>query len=116
MVALNFMKQFADDVSSGRKRQTIREKTKARAGCDLQLYYGQRTKQCRKLGDAVCTSVTKVVIMASGVQPQGGVFTAGYQADFFAQQDGFKTYADMWAFFKDRANENGEFIGYLVKW
>lgn len=116
MVALNFMKQFADDVESGKKRQTIREKTKAKSGCDLQLYYGQRTKQCRKLGEAVCVSVQKVIIMAAGVQPQGGVFTAGYQADEFAKRDGFKDFASMWDFFRGRVNEHGEFIGYLVRW
>jgi hypothetical protein len=116
MVALNFMQQFAADVSNGKKRQTIREKTKAKAGCDLQLYTGQRTKSCRKLGEAVCVSVQKVVIMATGVQQQGSTFCAGYQADEFAKRDGFNDYAEMWAFFKDRANEHGEFIGQLVRW
>lgn len=116
MVALNFMPQFASDVESGKKRQTIRENTKAKTGCSLQLYTGQRTKKCKKLGDTVCVSVQKVVIMASGIQQQGSTFCAGYQADEFAKRDGFKTYADMWAFFKGRANEHGEFIGFLVKW
>lgn len=116
MVALNFMKQFVSDIESGKKRQTIRENTKAKSGCYLQLYYGQRTKQCRKLGDAICISVQKVVIMATGVQQQGSTFCAGYQAEAFAQADGFKTYAEMWDFFKGRANEHGEFIGFLIRW
>ena len=116
MVALSFKKEFADAVSSGQKHQTIRENTKAKAGVALQLYYGQRTKQCRKLKDAVCVSVQKITVMQAGVQVAGSTFVAGIRADDFAKADGFQTYADMWEFFKDRANEHGEFIGYLVKW
>lgn len=116
MVALNFMKQFAGDVENGKKRQTIREKTKARHGCRLQLYTGQRTKACRLLGDVECVSVQKVTLMASGLQQHGSTFCAGYQADEFAKRDGFLSYGDMWSFFKSRANEHGEFIGYLIKW
>lgn len=116
MVALNFMKQFVEDVESGKKRQTIRENTKAKSGCTLQLYYAQRTKQCRKLKETGCISVQKVILLKTGVQVVGNTFTAGYRADGFAQADGFKTYADMWEFFAPRANENGEFIGYLIKW
>lgn len=116
MVALNFQKQFAADVETGRKRQTIRENTKARAGCALQLYYGQRTKQCRKLKDAVCISAQRVTLMKTLAQPQGTAAVMGINLEEFAQADGFKTYADMWAFFEPRANEEGEFHGYLVRW
>ncbi|KAF0093464.1 MAG: hypothetical protein E1N59_2865 [Puniceicoccaceae bacterium 5H] len=64
MPALNFSKQFADLVESGAKGQTIRETRKQpiKPGDTLYLYTGQRTKSCRKLMDAVCTSVKPITL------------------------------------------------------
>jgi hypothetical protein len=115
VVALNFT-MFVDKVESGEKRQTIRANTKATSGCNLTLYEGMRTKKCRKLGEAKCVSVQKVTLMETLVQPQGNCVIGGMFLDGFAKADGFKTYADMWAFFKPRANEHGEFHGFLVRW
>lgn len=116
MVAINFMGWKAPVVEDGSCRQTIRENTKARAGCELQLYYGLRTKACRKLRDARCVSVQPVILMKTVVQPFGGVALIGIYLEEFAKADGFKTYVDMWAFFEGRADKNGEFNGFLIKW
>lgn len=116
MVALNFSPQFAAAVAAGKKRQTIRDKTCARGGLVLQLYTGQRTKACRKLMDAVCLSVQCIVLMETVVQPHGNVTLMGAYLEEFAKKDGFATYADMWAFFAPRANEDGEYNGVLIKW
>ena len=66
MVALNFKTQFADDVASGRKCQSIRAPRKDGRdpvpGNRLQLYTGMRTRACRKLGDANCIRVRPVQI------------------------------------------------------
>ncbi len=67
MVALSFSPKFADAVASGLKKQTIRQSARAKAGQALQLYTGQRTKNCRKLADAICIDCTYVGLTARGV-------------------------------------------------
>lgn len=70
MVAFSFHKQFADMVETGIKRQTIRENPRgATSGKKLQLYYGQRTKQCRKLLDAICKRTVAINLYADRVSP-----------------------------------------------
>ncbi len=64
MPALNFSAQFADDVQSGAKCQTIRapRKRPIRVGDVVHLFTGQRTKACRKLGMGKVTSVAEIII------------------------------------------------------
>lgn len=116
MVALNFSPQFAKAVAAGEKRQTIRDKTTARAGTALQLYTGQRTKRCEKLLDAVCTGVQPIILLETIAQPHGNVSLMGMFLEEFAQKDGFASYADMWAFFSPRANADGEYNGVIIRW
>ncbi len=61
MPALNF-KVFIDKIESGEKCQTIRQQYKRpiKPGDKLYLYTGMRTKNCRKLGEAVCDSVEEI--------------------------------------------------------
>lgn len=56
--------------SAGVKRQTIRalRKREFRVGDDLMLYYGMRTKQCRKLGQVVCGMVRDIRISKDSVE------------------------------------------------
>lgn len=113
MVAINFKKNFAALVEKGIKRQTIRENTKASSGKALQLYYGQRTRQCRKLLDAVCKATCPITLKQNQATTAcGGVG----DLDAFARKDGFIDYVDMWKFFEPRADENGEFHGWLIEW
>lgn len=71
MPALNFQKQFAPAVESGEKQQTIRAYRKdgrdVKVGDKLYLYYGMRTKQCRKLGEAHCISVSRLRLLGRHV-------------------------------------------------
>jgi hypothetical protein len=48
---------FKEEILSGEKRQTIRKlrKIPVRKGDRLHLYWKLRTKQCEKLGEAICT-------------------------------------------------------------
>lgn len=64
MPSLNFMERFAGAVERGEKRQTIRRvrKTPIKVGDTLQLYTGQRTKACRKLGLGRCTRVRAIMM------------------------------------------------------
>lgn len=114
MVAINFKKQFAPDIESGKKLQTIRAKERAKAGDQLQLYTGMRTKSCRKLRDAFCVAVDNV-----SITPEGPFFgNPGWwpkDKDIFAQRDGFKCYDEMYDFF---CSDYGEeiFNGYVIMW
>jgi len=135
MVAFNFMPQFADDVQFGRKTQTIRQKQKCKVGDKIQLYTGQRTKQCRLLGNAVCTAVESVSLGESEIKHQGIRRWLQYNFDGgrgfwqlicgltdpdgsgieqFAKDDGFKNSDDMFQFFADKYTL--PFIGFLHKW
>ena len=119
MVAYNFQKQFADDVESGRKTQTIRSSRKnghANVGDNLQLYTGMRTKQCRKLADAVCTQTLSVVIKSNSATISGGyrITYTGSSLTSFAVEDGFLSWQSMLDWF-DKAY-GLPFEGTLIKW
>jgi hypothetical protein len=114
MVAFNFSPQFVADVEAGRKTQTIRRTSRANAGQAIQLYTGQRTKQCRKLGDAVCIDSTYVGLTARGVTLGDTSRFPGDQ-DGFARADGFADYAAMWKWFSERYETNS-FTGYITRW
>jgi hypothetical protein len=114
MVAINFSSQFAEPVERREKRQTIRRTKKCSPGDKLQLYTGQRTKQCRKIGEAVCRDVTYVGLTARGVT-LGDKSRFPDDIDDFARLDGFKNYADMWKWFSERYETNS-FTGYVIRW
>lgn len=116
MVAYNFKLQFADDVESGVKRQTIRANGKrrhARQGEALQLYTGMRTTSCRKLRDAVCVDACPIRIEENAVWT---IHRSLPQADLdaFAKRDGFPDWPAMRDFF---AKAHGlPFSGTLIRW
>lgn len=116
MVAFNFSPQFVPLVASGVKRQTIRQKARAKPGDNLQLYTGMRTKNCRKLidPDPVCTLVDYV-----SIRPQyltlGNTKKHSGDADDFARRDGFKDYDDMVRWFQERYG-SPYFQGYVHAW
>lgn len=114
MVAINFSPQFAEPVAAGRKTQTIRQKARATAGQALQLYTGQRTKDCRKLADAVCIDCTYVGLTERGVT-LGDTSRFPGDRDDFARADGFEDYAAMWKWFSERYETNS-FTGHVIRW
>lgn len=126
MVALNFQKKFADDVENGIKLQTIRApwkngKMPFEAGKKLQLYCGMRTKQCRKLGDAICTEVQGVRIRPRSIRLcdlDGSMFSElvfyPEMLNSIAQADGFKDWEALAQWFYE--THDLPFEGYLVKW
>lgn len=122
MVAYNFKSQFADDVESGKKRQTIRANGKrphARPGQELQLYTGMRTKGCRKLKDTICLETLPVSINRTLSETRitmviGGVEIVGYQLEDMAHKDGFKNSDDLFTFFEE--THGLPFEGTLISW
>ena len=117
MPLLGFKKQFAPLVESGAKRQTIRAKRKdgrnPHPGDTLYLYTGLRTKQCRKLGTAICQRVREVVI--TGTFPiMSGRHLGAAEANILAVNDGFPGYKEMEQYFE---KEHGlPFWGLLIEW
>lgn len=114
MVAYNFQAQFAPDVESGKKRQTIRAEGKrrhAKPGETLQLYTGMRQKTCRLLRKATCSISTYCAIREDGV-------TTGTldptDLNEFARDDGFRDFEHMKQWFRD--THGLPFTGRLICW
>ena len=113
MPALNFQKQFADKVESGEKRQTIRRRS-FQPGDKLYLYTGQRTKQCRKLGEAIVKETYSIVIPNEDEIYFDDCILTGQEKDQLARDDGFRGCDDMVDWFK---NTHGlPFKGYMIRW
>lgn len=117
MPAINFKKQFAEDVESGKKHQTIRAKRKdgrnIRPGERLYLYTGQRTKGCRKLGESICASVQQITIDDYGINCDGQ-WLSRPEREAMAIADGFNSFFELKKFFE---REHGlPFEGLLYKW
>lgn len=117
MTAYNFKAQFADDVESGKKLQTIRAKRKdgriPKTGEALQLYTGMRTKSCRKLRDAVCEFVSQVSMNDAGMKIDGIALAPGHIKEL-ALADGFDSIEAFRNFFKD--THGFPFSGHLIRW
>ena len=107
MPALNFLPRFAEAVELGHKLQTIRApradgRPHCKVGDWLKLYTGQRTEDCRLLGEARVTRIAKIRIDATSVWIDGRCLPAtltdrhGPQTDGeFAQADGFDDFLDL---------------------
>lgn len=110
------------------KRQTIRSPRKrdVRAGEELQLYCGMRTKRAFLIGRARCTEVRDIVITfeeGRDVVAIGGGGTERYACyqggglDEFARRDGFESWADMRKFWETvYAPLPKTWIGTLIEW
>jgi len=137
MVAYSFKRRFIvpiqiglglsyalDDVVDIRtdkpKRQTIRasgRKRHAREGEVVQLYYAQRSPQnCRKLGDARCVGIDKIIIWPDGMAAmRNGLIMTARQLTKFARADGFADVYDMQDFWlKEHGPE--KFEGLVIRW
>lgn len=114
MVAINFT-VFVDKVESGEKRRTLRDKPRCKPGDALQLYTGMRNRGCRKLRDAICTSVKKVLLYETHLYVDDLLMIES--AHDFALLDGFKGYDEMIAWFKKTyPDEDFPMTMYLHEW
>jgi len=115
---LGFQKQFVDKILSGEKRQTIRARRKypIKVGDKLQLYYGLRTKQCKKIMDARCKQTHDIEIKSDGtIFINNFLLNATY--DPIAKADGFNNYNEMYNWFCKNHNLKKEnFIGNIICW
>lgn len=127
MPSLNFKKEFATMVESGKKRQTIRKlgKRNYRPGQTAYLYTGQRTKECRQLWHGfykgtppAIKSVEPIVIWErdSGIREiQINTRRLYFEEKVdLARADGFNLLIYFYQFFE---REHGfPFHGLLIKW
>ena len=131
MPALNFQKQFVAAVESGKKCQTIRALRKdgrdPKPGDTLYLYYGMRTKQCRKLGEVECKSVDRIEILGiprpwSWTEPRILLHPRpaltlqilASEAEEYARADGFSGFDAMHDWFQK--THGLPFEGFLIRW
>lgn len=120
MVAYSFNKRFVPMVRDGMKLQTVRahRKRHAQPGERLQLYFGMRTKHCKKIvADPICTAVLPIEIAFDGDQIARilvGQVPVRCLNDF-AILDGFKCIEDMSAFWAN-SHGAGKFEGVVIEW
>jgi hypothetical protein len=85
-----------------------------RVGQTLYVYTGQRTLQCKKLGEAVCTSSERITIKRNGEVRIANRRLKPHEYDELAQADGFADFESFFAFF---TNMHGlPFDGYVIRW
>lgn len=105
MVAYSFQPDFAAPIESGSKRSTIRPNGKrrhARAGEELQLYIGLRTRSSRLLLRVPCERSVQIEIHAKGVWADGVFKTnSAYYANL-ARIEGFASFGNLQAWFDRR--------------
>lgn len=136
MAALSFKARFVDKVEAGLrgepdgKRQSIRAFRKngpIKEGERLVLYYAQRTKYRRRLGETKNKSTQVVRLARSRVTvydmlPNDKLKMAfslntKWELDAFAKADGFNDWEDMKAFwFEEHGVNCFPFSGNLYKW
>jgi uncharacterized protein YqfB (UPF0267 family) len=124
MVAYSFQQQFIEPILSGRKNGTIRANGKrrhARPGEELQLYVGMRTKSCRLVANSQCQGVEPIRILFSkdGHHDTIRIRKAtirGYALDAFAMTDGFGSWVEMRAFWREHHPGVDLFEGVWVRW
>lgn len=92
MPVYSFQERFIPLLIDGSKKQTIRKKRRGQAkpGDILYLYFGMRTKYCKKIMEADCREVKEIIIHKNGVVTVGGRKLNKYEKDTLAFNDGFR--------------------------
>jgi hypothetical protein len=126
MPAYSFKKQFVPAVESGKKTITIRKTLRgASKGKTAHLYYGLRTKQCRKIGEGVIEFALPIKFYETSdgkfVALVGTEEISTHKAHLvcdglhrLALDDGFDSVEAMHAFFKEQYTL--PFEGFVIAW
>lgn len=117
MPLLGFKKRYAADVEALTKRQTVRRRRldgrDPKPGQTLYLYTGLRSKDCRKIGEHVCTRVEPVKVEWNELVI--GAFSQDWEKrEAFAKADGFSCWREFAAFIG--ATHGLPFEGIVVHW
>jgi hypothetical protein len=121
MVTYSFKERFVAPILAGTKRQTIRAHRvrHARPGEVIQLYRGLRTRQCYKIGAAMCAHALPISIYLGNKPIANRVVIDGSPVgdlDAFACRDGFSSWADLREFWKDTHDRVELFCGVIIQW
>lgn len=121
MFTLNFKKQFAPAIESGKKRQTIRAHRKdgrrPKPGDHLRLYTGMRTNDCRMLIDAKCADISSVNIFDDAGDVSVVIAyrrLSRNECQELATADGFDSLDEFVQFFRE--NHGLPFDGLMIEW
>jgi len=96
MPAYSFKERFCPFLLDGSKTQTIRAMRKGRCrhaepGDIVYLYFGLRTKWCKKLGEGVCVNRKEIIIHPAGdIEIDGVHLSDPHEKNLFAWRDGFR--------------------------
>jgi hypothetical protein len=118
----NFKAQFAPLVESGKKCQTVRATRKDGRvpviGDLAKGYTGLRTRSTRLLVSSPIVEAGRVLIdfRESTIALKGGRLTA-FEAAEFARADGFESFPQMLAWFREAHQEDPDYFeGFYAKW
>jgi hypothetical protein len=123
MPALNFKKQFADNILAGLlgynndhgvtpKRCSLRKTFKGKEGDKLFLFTGMRTKHCQRLGETTVLDAMPIIIFKEGFirkversdfnySDKWHLTTNKDRLESFAKSDGFSNWNEMVDFFDE---------------
>lgn len=104
MVAFNFQPRFGPAILDGRKLHTFRLTARCKPGDKMQLFTGQRTKECVLLREVVCAYVDHFTVIDDA------------SMNAFARADGFDDWQDMRLFFLDQYDKEFPLFGFLHGW
>lgn len=137
MVAYSFNRRFVAPIAAGLgvpcpggfeqpvvrpKRQTIRavgKRRHARPGKIVQLYHGQRTRQCIKVGEGCCTQQSAITLKFGpnpSVKIGREVFRVRTLLDKFASEDGFPDWIALEDFWKSTNGASDKWSGVIIYW
>lgn len=132
MPALNFKPEIASRYEDGSKVHTLRvyrrDGRNPKPGETLYMYVGQRTKNCRKLGEEKCLLARPIQIWfpEHGGLPTieiDGTRLSAATFDEFARNDGFDGMSHMCQWFRDSYTNDRPhgmvlwpFDGLLIQW
>lgn len=94
MPAYSYQERFIPFILDGSKDHTVRAERAgrsrhARPGDTLYLYFGMRTKWCRKIGEAICSKVESIIISVDSIKLNGQNLS-WEELHRFAWKDGFR--------------------------
>lgn len=120
-IVILFQGRFVPLILGQLKRQTVRKIRQdghdAKTGdvLDIRHWSGMpyRSKQA-KLGEAVCSCVLEIGLTQNGILIIDGEIIGTWDADKFAQRDGFSNFAEMFLWFAQ--NHALPFRGRAIRW
>ena len=113
MPLLGFKKRYVEAIRAGTKIHTFRSQRKIpiKAGDRLYLYCGLRTKSCFRIvpEPVLCVRVEPMTITQSTVSIRDRLIPSE-QCDDLARNDGFRSFSEMFEFFRDKVPIAGQLI------